>query len=200
MGRRAQRSRRSRRRASAASSKPSVEVASRESDRPAVYPSRRLPFKVVAWRVRFATRLICVCALIGGACSSPPPEPTPSPVAARPLASPSAVPGTSVPTTDPAIHVFLWGNPATTARDLQLARDAGFRWVKQRFEWRNIEGQAKGAFQWNEPDRVVDAISQSGLKVVARVDNQPQWASSTIQWPGSGPPDNLSDWTDYLTA
>ena len=105
-----------------------------------------------------------------------------------------------VPTTDPAVHVFLWGNPSTTARDLQLAKDGGFHWVKQRFEWRNIEGKAKGQFEWNEPDRILDAISQVGLNVVARVDNQPQWASSSITWPGSGPPDNPSDWTDYLTA
>ncbi|MBV9897330.1 MAG: cellulase family glycosylhydrolase [Chloroflexi bacterium] len=101
---------------------------------------------------------------------------------------------------DPAVHVFLWGNPNTTARDLQLAKDAGFHWVKQRFEWRNIEGHGKGNFEWNEPDRILDAISQTGLKVIARVDNQPQWASSSIVWPGSGPPDNPKDWTDYLTA
>ena len=87
------------------------------------------------------------------------------------------LPAGQVPTTDPAVHVFLWGNPSTTARDLQLARDGGFHWVKQRFEWRNIEGKNKGQFEWNEPDRILDAISQTGLKVVARVDNQPKWAS-----------------------
>jgi hypothetical protein len=96
--------------------------------------------------------------------------------------------------------VFLWGNPGTTARDLQLAQNGGFRWVKQRFEWRYIEGKNKGNFEWNEPDRIVDAISQSGLRIVARVDNQPKWASSTIQWPGSGPPDNPKDWSDFLSA
>jgi hypothetical protein len=105
-----------------------------------------------------------------------------------------------IPTTDPAVHVFLWGNASTTARDLQLAAGGGFHWVKQRFEWRYIEGKNKGNFEWNEPDRIVDAIQQSGLKIVARVDNQPRWASSTIVWPGSGPPDNLKDWSDYLTA
>jgi len=105
-----------------------------------------------------------------------------------------------LPSTDPAVHVFLWGNPDTTARDLGLAHDGGFHWVKQRFEWRNIEGKAKGSFEWNEPDRIVDAISASGLKVVARVDNQPQWAASTVQWPGTGPPDNPKDWTDFLSA
>jgi hypothetical protein len=121
-----------------------------------------------------------------------------SPPPAKPTISLPA--GASVLSTDPAVHVFLWGNRGTTARDLQLAKDAGFHWVKQRFEWRNIERLDKGDFEWNEPDRIVDAISQAGLKVIARVDNQPQWASSTIQWPGSGPPDNPRDWTDYLMA
>jgi polysaccharide biosynthesis protein PslG len=132
--------------------------------------------------------------------------PSPSAVAASPSTGPSAasspVPAAAgqVPTADPAVHVFLWGNPATTSRDLQLARDGGFHWVKQRFEWRNIEGKAKGSFEWDEPDRIVDAISQTGLKIVARVDNQPKWASTSIVWPGSGPPDKSTDWTDYLTA
>jgi hypothetical protein len=105
-----------------------------------------------------------------------------------------------MPVADTAVHVFLWGNASTTARDLQAASDGGFNWVKQRFEWRNIEGKNKGDFEWNEPDRIVDAISKAGLKVIARVDDQPKWASSTILWPGNGPPDNPNDWTDFLTA
>ena len=114
--------------------------------------------------------------------------------------SPSPLAGARVSSTDPSVHVFLWGNPATTARDLQLAKDGGFHWVKQRFEWRNIEGKSKGGFEWNEPDRIVDAISQTGLKIVARVDNQPQWAATSVQWPGTGPPDNPKDWSDFLGA
>jgi hypothetical protein len=157
-----------------------------------------------------------LCLVTVVACSTPPDTTSTAPAGApatprpssggtpavlpTPSVSPVPMAGARVPTIDPAIHVFLWGNPSTTARDLQLAREGGFHWVKQRFEWRNIEGKNKGDFEWNEPDRILDAISQSGLKVVARVDNQPQWASSTIQWPGSGPPDHLSDWTDFLTA
>jgi hypothetical protein len=110
------------------------------------------------------------------------------------------LPGATLPSTDPAIHISLWGNPATTARDLQLAKSAGFHWVKQRFEWRYIEGRKKGAFEWSEPDRIMDAIAQTELKIVARVDDQPQWASSRVQWPANGPPDNLKDWSDFLSA
>ena len=146
------------------------------------------------------------------ACSSPSVPPTPSAgapattVAPNPVSSPRAVAspaplvGGKIPSTDPAIHVFLWGNTATTARDLQLARDAGFHWVKQRFEWRNIEGKNKASFEWGEPDRIVDAIGQSGLRIIARVDNQPKWAAASVTWPASGPPDDPKDWSDYLTA
>jgi polysaccharide biosynthesis protein PslG len=155
--------------------------------------------------VRVLAASLCLIVLV--ACGSPPAAPTPTTVpavapkpAVSPAPSPSPLAGGKVPTTDPSIHVFLWGNPSTTARDLQLARDGGFHWVKQRFEWRNIEGKNKGDFEWTEPDRIVDAISQTGLKIIARVDNQPKWAASSIQWPGSGPPDNPKDWSDFLSA
>ncbi|HEV7662230.1 MAG TPA: hypothetical protein VGQ62_01750, partial [Chloroflexota bacterium] len=80
------------------------------------------------------------CLLAVAACSSAQPAPptaTAGPpatsVAARPAASsqpspsaaasPSALAALKLPATDPAVHVFLWGNAATTARDLQLAHD-----------------------------------------------------------------------------
>jgi polysaccharide biosynthesis protein PslG len=168
--------------------------------------------------VRRIPPLLCLCLLT--ACAAPPPPAPPATptagatattVAAKPAASPAASPVAplpspspiatgGIPSTDPAVHIFLWGNAATTARDLQLASQGSFRWVKQRFEWRNIEGRNKGNFEWNEPDRIVDAVQQSGLKIIARVDNQPRWASSAVQWPGTGPPDNPRDWTDFLTA
>lgn len=123
--------------------------------------------------------------------------PTTSAAPPTPAAATSGAPMVSP---DYAVHVFLWGNPETTARDLKLARDAGFTWVKQRFEWRYIEGNAKGRFEWNEPDRIVQAVSDAGLKLVARVDNQPRWARSDQVFPGSGPPDRLEDWSEFLSA
>jgi hypothetical protein len=148
-----------------------------------------------------AVAAVCL-ALLVGCTGALPAAPTSTGAGTKPAAVASLAPlvGGRVPSTEPSVHVFLWGNAGTTARDLQLARDGGFHWVKQRFEWRNIEGRGKGDFEWNEPDRIVDAISQAGLRIVARVDNQPKWASSTIQWPGSGPPDNPKDWSDFLSA
>jgi len=72
--------------------------------------------------------------------------------------------------------------------------------VKQRFEWRNVERDAKGKFEWNEPDRIVNAVQAAGLKVMARVDGHAAWSRAQSIYPDDGPPDRLSDWTDYLTA
>jgi len=102
--------------------------------------------------------------------------------------------------TEAGAHVFLWGNSATTERDLTLAKDGGFTWVKQRFEWRNIERDGKGQLEWNEPDRIMKAIDDAGLKVVARVDGHPAWSRAAPIYPDDGPPDRLSDWTDFLRA
>jgi len=123
-----------------------------------------------------------------------------APASPRPAASPSPASAAAVPVADPAVHVFLWGEPDATDPVLSLARDGGFHWVKQRFEWRNIEGKGKGRFEWDEPDRLVDAAEARGLKIIARVDNQPQWASSKVTWPATSPPDRMEDWVDYVSA
>lgn len=101
---------------------------------------------------------------------------------------------------DHGIHVFLWGSFESTGRDLTLAREGGFAWVKQMFEWRYIEPHQKGTYQWNEPDRIVDEVSRSGLKLIARIDNQPKWARNDDVFPVPGPPDNMTDFADFLKA
>jgi hypothetical protein len=147
---------------------------------------------------------------LAGCQSAPtPPKPTTPPRAAATPKAKELPPQIAAPTVQlvsdgrvaspsPAIHVFLWGNPDTTERDLKLAKDAGFTWVKQRFEWRNIEKTRKNAFEWEEPDRIVDAINKAGLGIIARVDNQPDWARRDKIFPASGPPDQIEDWKDFV--
>jgi len=98
-----------------------------------------------------------------------------------------------------SIQVFLWGS-GTAARDLNLAKEAGFTWIKQGIEWRYVEPHKKGTFEFNEPDRLVGLIEQAGLKIVARVDNQPVWARSDKVFPTDGPPDKIQDFADFLHA
>lgn len=95
------------------------------------------------------------------------------------------------------MNVFLWGNPATTERDLKRIVDAGFGWQKTLFQWRFIE-PAKGQFDWSEADRVVRASTAAGVKIVARLDFQPDWARADKVF--NGPPDNYQDYADFVYA
>jgi hypothetical protein len=154
-----------------------------------------------------ATLAACAVALTACAPGAPSTRSTAQPTSPKPTAAPTRVvaapivrlvEGNRVASPSAAVHVFLWGNADTTDRDLQLARDAGFTWVKQRFEWRYIEKNRKNSFEWQEPDRIVDAVNRAGLGMVARIDNQPEWARKDGIFPASGPPDQMEDWKDYV--
>ncbi len=112
------------------------------------------------------------------------PEPTPTP---GPLASP-----------DYGVHMFIWGQPSTTQRDLRLATDAGFRWQKSLFQWREIEGAGKGQFEWSESDRIVRASAAAGIRIIARLDFEPYWTRKDHAH--NGPPDNYQDYWDFVSA
>src|SRR5215211_5259313 len=74
------------------------------------------------------------------------------------------------------MSVFLYGNPDTTGRDLGKLQALGFRWQKSLFRWRDSEGAGKGRLDWTESDRVVSASAAAGLKIIGRLDFQPDWA------------------------
>jgi hypothetical protein len=84
-------------------------------------------------------------------------------------------------------------------RDLGLVNDAGFRWVKQEIPWREVEGHAKGTWQWNSADRIMNQVDAHNLKVIVRLGTQPEWASN-VELPAVGPPDDLQDFYDYVYA
>ena len=115
--------------------------------------------------------------------------PAPAPVSAGP---------TSVSSPDYGMSLFLWGHNATTDRDLKLVTDAGFRWQKTLFQWRQIEGACKGCFDWTESDRVVKASAAASVRIIARLDLQPTWARR--DGAPNGPPDNYQDYADFVSA
>ena len=137
-------------------------------------------------------------------------EPTPAdqtaPAESAPTESPAAQPVEPVINTAPVtmtspdygMQVFLFWKSEIADRDLQLVQDAGFRWVKQEFAWREIEGAGKGQFDWSRTDRVMDQIDAHGLKVIVRLGVQPQWAGGG--YPEVGPPTNLQDFADFAAA
>jgi len=131
--------------------------------------------------------LVTALAALAVASCSPAPAPAPTPGPEVPAASP-----------DYGVHTFIWNQPATTERDLQLVKGAQFHWQKSLFQWREIEPTAKGQFNWTEADRVVRASSAAGIKIIARLDFEPMWARKDQAH--NGPPDNYQDYWDFVSA
>jgi hypothetical protein len=96
------------------------------------------------------------------------------------------------------LSAFLYNQPASTARDLQQITALRFGWVKMLFRWTDLEHDYKGAFYWDESDRVVRAANAAGLKIIARLDFQPWWARPGII--RNGPPDKPQDYADFVYA
>jgi len=132
----------------------------------------------------------------------PPSEGTPE-TTATPPQPPSGMVQMKSP--DYGMQAFLWWRPEVAQRDLEMVRDAGFGWVKQGFAWREIEGMGKGQFDWNVTDRLVTQVeSVEGLHLIARLDNDPTWATGQA-YPNDqdvimSPPQNLQDFADYCSA
>ncbi len=126
---------------------------------------------------------------LGFGVSSAPPTPTSWPRVR--LASPEY-----------GMQVFLWWQEEEALqRDLQLVHDAGFGWIKQHVGWRDVEGAAKGAFNWYFTDRIIADAERLGLNVLFRLDREPVW---TVPPEGThsdnGPPENPQDFGDFCHA
>ena len=60
-------------------------------------------------------------------------------------------------------------------RVLELARRAGFYWLRQSFPWAEIE-PVQGEYHWDTWDRIVNAAQEQGLGLVAVLETSPSWA------------------------
>ena len=98
--------------------------------------------------------------------------------------------------------------PAKRARQLQMAAEAGFEWIRQPFPWYDIEVQGKTDFRdcrhgacvdaWAKYDNIVALAEQYGVQIIARLEAPPAWARGG---PGDfAPPANLDDFGDYVAA
>ncbi len=127
---------------------------------------------------------------------TPKPTKTPEPTAGPPPAPPKKPLRMNSP--EYGVQAFLWWRPELAERDLLKVKEMGFTWVKQGFGWRDIEGE-KGKFDWSHTDHIVYTANQyGGIDIMARVDHQPQWARQGCSL--QGPPANMKDFTDFLTA
>lgn len=104
---------------------------------------------------------------------------------------------------DYGIHTAFWWRPDIAQRDMNLVHDMGFTIIKQKFPWRNIEGEIKGAYDWYRPDLIVDMAEQAGLKLIVRLDQQPLWSVRALpdeQITANQPPVNYQDFGDFCGA
>jgi len=101
-------------------------------------------------------------------------------------------------TPDYGASVFLLGNPSTTDRDLQLLKAAGLNWAKLTVPWRSIEASCKNCIDWEDLDRVVAAATTVGVKLMVRIDHQPEWSRAATA--ENGPPDDMYDYADFVSV
>ena len=65
--------------------------------------------------------------------------------------------------------------PDGRARLLEKLQAAGFRWVRQRLDWGELE-PAPGVYDWSPADALVDGIAAAGLTPILVLDGSPAWA------------------------
>ena len=91
-------------------------------------------------------------------------------------------------------------------KTMQLIQQAGVGWIKQEFEWDQIEFK-KGYFTddkfkksaWQKYDQIVELAAKYNVKIVARLDRAPEWARPANSNAGA-PPKNYQDYADFVTA
>ena len=121
-----------------------------------------------------------------------------SPVAADQPARQDEVSPAQMTSPDYGVQVFLFWRDEVADRDLRLVKEAGFRWVKQEFAWREIEGAGPGIYDWSYSDRLMDQVDAHELNIIARVGVQPEWAGGN--YPEISPPDDYQDFMRFLSA
>ena len=80
--------------------------------------------------------------------------------------------------------------------DLQQIRDLGAASVVQVFSWSEIE-PTRGEFHWEYTDWLIRAAEYYHLRVVARLDQAPRWATNA-SGARDAPPQHLNDYGDFV--
>jgi hypothetical protein len=101
--------------------------------------------------------------------------------------------------------------PAKRERQMQMLRDAGFRWIRQEFTWEDIEIHGKGDFEdrrndpprsaWEKYDQIVDLAEKYDIDIIARLSNPPAWTRAMTNTIGFfAPPDDVRDYGDFVES
>jgi hypothetical protein len=117
------------------------------------------------------------------------------------------------------INTFLHleADAAKIEEQVRMISEAGFVWLRQPFNWEDIEVDGRGLFtdsrndmdgdgiadtidSWLKYDRIVDLAEAYGLRLQVRMDTAPAWASTARQEGTLGAPDDLQDFVNFASA
>jgi len=112
---------------------------------------------------------------------SPTPSATPTPLPSDSPSAPGHAAASAAPAPVTSAGTFGYGIQAAMVSDTDHNRifsyitGMGFNWVKQQVEWFRYN-PAPGVYDWGPLDRIVDAATASGVKVLFSVVKAPEWA------------------------
>lgn len=81
------------------------------------------------------------------------------------------------------------------AENLEEIAATGFIWVRQTFDWGEIEA-TRGAYEWESSDTIVKAVADQGLQLVAVLQGSPDYVAAA---PGA-PPDHQDEFGAFAKA
>jgi O-antigen ligase len=91
-------------------------------------------------------------------------------------------------------------NEAQLKQALDLIEAGDFQWVRQTFPWADIEAQA-GQHDWAAWDRIVTAVREHHLNLIAVLDTSPDWAQPNPEAAYRySPPQEIADFGRFAQA
>ena len=64
----------------------------------------------------------------------------------------------------------------TLAKDLDAIRDVGSKWIRIDINWSQIQAGGPASYEWGAIDRLVQAATARGMKVLGVIQSTPEWA------------------------
>lgn len=110
--------------------------------------------------------------------SNPEPPTTPEPPVVTPPTNPPVVTtpidavklGMATPIDELTAH-----NDTALAAELDDYVNLGVKWVRIDFWWSKIQPNKNGSYNWNQTDRIVNALLARDIKVLAILNGRPSW-------------------------
>ncbi len=141
-----------------------------------------------------------------------PPSVSHPPITSPPTTAPATTTTTAqpAPTTAPRSQAatragFATGSGILSETDEQLARDLDAvastraQWVRFDFDWSWVQHDGPTSWNWSAIDRIVNAVNQRGMSVIALPTYSPPWAVP----PGATdkhPPSNPQDFANFVRS